>query len=133
MHFRAILLLVTGTLLWASCETFFPERMLRGQWQALVVLEEGDTLPVDPSEIRLSFDEAGHYTYHSTLNYREAGYYHLKGDLLYTRDTTHADTTLERIVRVPILTEDSLVLDMRTPDQKARVIRFRKISPSPQH
>lgn len=133
MSFRATFLLVAGALWWAGCERLFPERMLVGQWQALVVLEEGDTLPVNPTEIRLSFDEKGRYTYHSTLNYREAGHYDLQGDLLYTRDTTHADTTLERMVRVPVLTRDSLVVQMRTADDKERIIRFRKTSPSPQH
>ena len=133
MSFRIILLLVAGVLWWSGCDRLFPERMLVGQWQALVVLEEGDTLPVNPAEIRLAFDDAGHYRYHSTLNYREAGYYDLQGDLLYTRDTTHADTTMERVVRVPVLTEDSLVVQMRTADDKERIIRFRKTSPSPQH
>ncbi|GEM_PF-1874454 len=117
--------------IWAGCELFFPERLLEGQWQATVVLEEGDTLPVDVGQIRLIFDDEGHYRYHSTLNYREAGFYKLEGALLYTRDTTHRDTVLERFVKVPVLTTDSMVVLMRTREDKERLLRFRRIPDSP--
>ncbi len=133
MKFRSAWIFALVGLLQASCDQLFPERMLHGSWQATLVLEAQDTLPVDPSEIQLHFDEAGRYRYHSTLNYREAGYFSLKGDRLYTRDTLHADTTLERFVKVAALTSDSLVLWMRTPDHKTRVIRFRKTSSSTNH
>lgn len=130
MRFYTVLAFAFAGLLFVSCDRLFPERMLYGSWQATLALEAQDTLPIDPSAIRLSFDEGGRYSYRSTLNYREAGYFRLEGDLLYTRDTLHADTTLERFVKVAVLTSDSLVLLMRTPDHKARTIRFRKISPS---
>jgi hypothetical protein len=98
------------TLLLLACAPS-NEKMLCGQWQGIIVLENGDSLEIDPSIIRISFNEQNGYTYASTLNYREAGTFYADAKYLYTTDTLNQATT-EKVVEIVKLTEDSLFLKM---------------------
>ncbi len=86
------------------------EAIIQGDWQGVLVLEEQDTLPVDPAEIRFRF-EPGVYQYHSTLKYREAGSFRIDRQYLITTDTVNQAST-EKAVEIIRLDSDTLELRM---------------------
>ena len=93
----------------ASCSPV-DRGMIVGEWAGIAALEEGASIGVDPSLIRMTFGDKG-YTYSSTLNYREAGAYYIDSKYLYTTDTLNQAST-EKAVEIVKLTADSLVLKM---------------------
>ncbi|MCB0611509.1 MAG: hypothetical protein KDD12_27555, partial [Lewinella sp.] len=76
-----------------------------------LILEEGDTVLVDPAEISLQFRPDDRYLFKSTLNYKEAGTYYLDAQYLFTLDTLNKAST-EKAVEIVSLTPDSLHLKM---------------------
>lgn len=85
---------------------------LAGNWQAVSLTEEGDSLAVDLSSIRFDFKNDGRYYFHSTLNYEEAGTYRLDGPYLFSTDTLQS-VAREKAVEIILLNEDSLQLRMQ--------------------
>lgn len=121
-----------GYLLWAclavaavACrDTNSREDPLLGRWEALEVTEEEQPMEVDLSEIRFAFFPDGTYRFHSTLNYREAGRYHLRDHYLLTTDTLAAGA-LEKAVEVLQLHPDTLRLRMME-NEKERILVLTK-------
>ena len=107
-----------------SCESGLNESDLHGKWQAAIILEEGDSLAVDPSNIKFQFDENKYYQFESTLNYKEAGTYYLDDVYLYTTDTFN-NASSEKVVEVLLLNEDSLHILMNE-QTKERVLKLVK-------
>lgn len=101
------------------------EKNLLGNWQAFEVLEEGETLSVNPEEIKFTFKENHSYSFSSTLNYKEAGSFHLDFPYLYTTDTVNQATT-EKAVEIIQLVTDSLTLKMKEKGRK-RIIKLVKV------
>jgi len=106
-----------------SCASDSPNLLL-GQWTAFEILEEGEVLDLNPSQIQLGFEAGEKYTYLSTLNYREAGQYRVQAPYLFTIDTT-ADQRTEKAVEIIQLTFDSLQLRMND-DGKERILKLLK-------
>jgi hypothetical protein len=88
------------------------DAQLLGKWEASQVLQQGDSLLLDPAEVGFSFLPDNRYSYRSTLRYQEAGTWRYDNGFLFAQDTTRAGAT-ERIVAIEKLTADSLVLRMR--------------------
>ncbi len=84
---------------------------LVGNWQAIDLLEEGEPLPIDVDQIRITFQPDGAYQYHSTLNYQEAGSYYLSGKTLFRLDTLNQASS-EKAVEIAYMGADSLVFRM---------------------
>ncbi len=106
-----LLILILTFLALSSCGRVKRERMLRGDWQAVRVMEGDSVLPVPDSVIRLHFYENYTYRYEGTLKYEEAGHWRVKNHLLLVRDTLRGAAE-ERRMRIQKLTEDSLFLEM---------------------
>jgi hypothetical protein len=102
------------------------EKEILGKWQAFSILEESDSLAVDPAEVGFEFRADQRYSYHSTLNYREEGLFEIRGEYLFTRDTTRADAG-EKAVRIERLEADTLVLGMDEAG-KARTLSLVKLT-----
>lgn len=100
----AVLLLIFGCDSWN-------EKKLCGKWQAASVTENGMPIDVQLSEIGFEFDGKGFYKFRSTLGYKEAGSYSMRGDLLYTLDTIN-EASSEKTVKVLSLSNDSLSIKM---------------------
>ena len=83
---------------------------LKGNWTAVELTEEGDSLRVNLEEITLSFGDFG-YDFTSTLNYKEAGIYTLKDNLLMTLDSLN-EGTKEKLVEITKLQNDSMFIRM---------------------
>jgi hypothetical protein len=105
------------TILLTACQGGYQEEQLHGSWTGVSVTEEGTPLAVDPSLIQLEFTTGHYYTYKSTLDYREAGTYHVEANYLYTQDTLNQAST-EKAVELMQVTDDSLVIRMIEEDQE---------------
>lgn len=108
----------------AACQDY-PEKMLIGKWRAAALLEDGMPMPVAPEEVGFEFYPAGYYHFHSTLNYREAGSFFIRGGLLYTLDTLNEAST-EKAVKILTLTQDSLFLKMNA-EGKEQIVKLARV------
>lgn len=108
-----------------SCTSIEKER-IQGQWQGVSITENGKALEIDPGQIKLNFLPSEKYTYHSTLNYREAGSYHMDKKYLYTTDTLNLASS-QKAVEILLLDEDSLHLKMMENHQE-RVLKMEKVN-----
>ena len=124
---KGLFYLIAGSLalIVLSCDPMKNE-LLVGQWQAFEILEEGETLSIDPAEITITFSEDESYTYKSTLNYQEAGNYYIDSKYLFTMDTVNQAST-EKAVEILQLSPDSLVLKMNE-GTKERILKLIKVS-----
>lgn len=112
-------------MLLTACESGFKQEALHGQWEAIAITEEGTPLAVDPNQIKLHFMVSDHYTYQSTLNYREAGTYQIDGTYLFTRDTLNQAST-QKAVEILKLVNDTLQLKMMDGDKERQLTMVRQ-------
>lgn len=96
---------------------------LKGKWTAVQLTEEGDSLKVNLDEITLDFHEKG-YGFTSTLNYKEAGIYTLKDNLLTTLDSLN-EGTIEKVVEITRLQNDSLYIRMNEEGKERLLVMTR--------
>ncbi|TXF84252.1 hypothetical protein FUA23_21305 [Neolewinella aurantiaca] len=89
------------------------DHLLLGEWEATQVLEAGDSLKLDPTQVGFLFRPDNRYTFRSTLRYEEAGTWHYAEGFLMAQDTTRNDSP-ERVVAIEKLTHDSLRIRMLT-------------------
>lgn len=110
-----------------SCDTNQRKmNLIDGQWQGAVLLEQGDSVLVDPNDLKFTFDQEDKtYTYQSTLNYREAGNFYIQTKYLFTEDTLQANP-LEKSVEILQLDADSLHIKMMDKGRE-RVMKLAKI------
>ena len=115
-YFLIILGLITLSF---ACTNNNPKpELLEGEWVGLSMEEAGDSLAIDPAEIRFSFDqETKGYSFKSTLNYQEAGTYFLQTRYLFTIDTIN-QASREKSVEIMKLSKDSLILRMMNNGQE---------------
>lgn len=122
IRLRLCFLLVCFAIFIVGCASV-DVAQLDGDWIGIEVLEEGEPLEIKPSDIRFIFDtESKGYQYFSTLNYKEAGTYHLDSKFLYTLDTIN-QASRERSVEILQMSGDSLVLRMME-EGKERVLKL---------
>ncbi|NUO02571.1 MAG: hypothetical protein HUU01_18345 [Saprospiraceae bacterium] len=124
LSFRGTGLLLGMLVLAVACGPN-PEHQIVGQWQAVAVLEEGDSLEVDPQYIKLAFGKNKDYSYNGPLKYEESGSYYVESKYLYTLDTLNQAST-EKAVEIVKLTEDSLQLLMKE-GARERLLKFVKV------
>lgn len=106
----------------ASCGGIQQEQ-LKGKWTAVQLTEEGDSLKVNLDEITLDFGNKG-YDFTSTLNYKEAGTYTLKDNLLTTLDSLN-EGTIEKVVEITRLQNDSLYIRMNEQGKERILVMIR--------
>lgn len=106
----------------SACQNI-TEEDLHGQWQAVDLTEEGTPLDVNLAEISLNFNEQ-EYEFNSTLNYREAGSYYLRSNLLVTKDTLQVNG-VEKGIEISKLYQDSLFLRMNEEGKQRRLVLVR--------
>lgn len=119
-----IAIVLTGSALSCSPDASRKER-LTGHWQAVEANEEGRPLEVTPEEIQFWFYPDDTYTFNSTLNYREAGRYHLRNQYLITTDTLSPDAP-EKVVEIMQLGPDTLTFRMMEAE-KERTLTLKKV------
>jgi hypothetical protein len=109
----------------AACDTGLDPTLIQGKWEGTSVLEEGEPLPVDVSEIQFEFRDNNEYEYSSTLKYKEAGTYYMEDNYLFTTDTFNQAST-EKVVEIVLLDGDSLHLKMKEQGQE-RILKLRRL------
>ncbi len=115
-------------LLMMACAQDEPS-LLIGNWIAYEVLEEGEPLDINASEIQLEFVDDMIYSYKSTLDYEEAGQYNVQSSYLYTTDTLTEFQAARKAVEIIQLTADSLQLRMND-EGKERILKMLRDSSS---
>lgn len=121
---KSIILLICGMLFWVGCSTFRTKDLV-GTWRGAAVLEEGDSLKIDPRIIRFKFNKNEGYYFKSTLNYEESGTYFIDHRSLITTDTLNKASS-EKSVEIMMLSHDSLHLKMRDAG-KDRILKLARI------
>jgi hypothetical protein len=118
-------ILGTALLLTLAACGPYQKKDLIGKWEAVKVLEEGQPLAVNTREITFVFYPNSSYTFTSTLNYMESGFFSIEGRLLHTLDTLHKDAT-EKAVEIDDVTRDSLKLNMQEGGRRRTLILVKK-------
>ncbi len=106
-----ITLLIFPILILFSCQPELDSELLKGNWKAIEMIEEGKSTNLAERNVSFNFYENGTYLYDSNNSYKEAGPYHIKGQMLYTIDTI-AEGRLEKSVKIARLEADSMTFDM---------------------
>lgn len=97
------------SLLLHACHSIDQED-LQGTWIGKQVIEAGDTLEMDLSNLRLHFEPDGSFTYTKTSRERLVGAYSISGSLLELKvDDPAAETIL---IQISDLSSDMLHLRM---------------------
>ncbi len=107
-----------------ACKDIGKQKLL-GKWQAAAILEDGMPMPVPVNVVGFEFFPNGFYHFRSTLEYKEAGTFDVKGSYLFTLDTINEAST-QKSVQILQVTEDSLFLKMNA-EGKEQVIKLFKI------
>ena len=125
MMLRFLLISLTAFGLYACNGNQRKLNLLEGEWQGTLLLEEGDSVAIDPAELGFSFQQDEKvYTYRSTLNYKEAGSYYIQTRYLFTKDTLRS-VSKEKGVEILKLSRDSLHLKMMEQGQE-RIMKLVK-------
>ncbi len=111
-----------------ACNEEEPSKII-GSWEAVKLTEEDKPLEVDLEEISFHFTDDQSYEFTSTLNYREAGSYYLKSDMLYTTDTLNQAST-EKIVEIIRMEEDTLLIRMDQNGKERQLKLARQAAPT---
>jgi hypothetical protein len=115
-------ILLLGLLIWNGCSQ---EDKLCGKWQVAEAYEDGVSMGLDVSPISFQFFPNGYYNFNSVLNYKEAGTYSLRGNMLYSIDTLNKASS-EKAVKILKLTQDSFAIQMNA-EGKERILRLFKV------
>ena len=105
--------LLFALIFFSACQKFDSKQLI-GHWGFVSFTDNNHKpLNIEP-DLDMSFDDKAHYEYASVwknAEYSESGSYVLKGDLLYTTNTSK--NKAEKAVQVLKLTQDTLVLKMK--------------------
>jgi len=123
MH-KIVVVLTLLIALGFSCSPYRHKDLI-GEWQAIAIEQEGDSLAIDPKVVQFTFSKNEGYTYRSTLNYHESGTYYIINKKLFTMDTLNRAST-EKAVEILMLTPDSLHLKM-SDGGKGRLMKLAKM------
>jgi hypothetical protein len=121
---KFIVLISCGMYFLMGCSTFRTKDLV-GNWRGTAVIEEGDSLKIDPRIIRFNFNRNEGYYFKSTLNYEESGTYFIDHRSLITTDTLNKASS-EKSVEIMVLSHDSLHLKMRDGG-KDRILKLARI------
>lgn len=113
-------------LLLSGCtESEIDTKLLQGNWDAVMMMESDVIAKEKMVQTGFSFLPGNRYLYQGGPSYNEAGTYRIEGDLLYSTDTLAAKR-VEKVVRIVLLTPDSLFLGMNSGGIKQEMRLLRK-------
>ena len=115
--------LFAGTLaimLFVSCSNTEKNKLLYGSWTGAEWLVEGKPSSHSPQDAVFTFDETGHYTFTYNDNV-EKGTYYTNNNQLFTTP----DGGIKMMVKIPKLTQDTLIFDMNRGGQAERLTLVR--------
>lgn len=106
----------------ASCkEDDSKKPLLLGKWKGVAWKVNGKDAGRDASSVKFEFQVGDHYTA-AYGEQAEKGTFRLAGDKLYTT----AENKIEKMVKLAMLTADSLVMDMNRAGESEQLILVKK-------
>ncbi len=108
-------------LLIMSCNSTEKNKLLFGHWTGVEWLVGDQPSTHTPGDVTFTFDEAGRYTF-SYQGTTENGTYYTNNNQLFTTP----DGGIKIMVKIPKLTQDTLVFDMNRGGQAERMTLIRK-------
>lgn len=109
MKLTNLLSVIVALLMFSACKEL-DQTMLHGTWKGHQMLEHGKVIDTGADLVAFEFNADGTYRY-DIAHHKEAGHYRTVEDKLYTTDTIDS-RRLEKVVRVALLTPDSLHIQM---------------------
>lgn len=110
MKYIQWLSMLAGILLLSNACHSIDQEDLQGTWIGQQVIEAGDTLNMDLSNLRLHFESDGSFTYVKTSRERLAGAYSISGSLLELEVKNPAPEKI--LIQISELSSDVLHLRM---------------------
>ena len=109
MKLKNLLFLVFVLSMISACKEV-DHTLLHGKWKGHQMIENGKVIDTGADLVAFEFNSNGTYKY-AIAHHKEAGHFRTVEDKLYTTDTINAQR-LEKVVRVALLTSDSLHIQM---------------------
>lgn len=123
-HNPSLLVLILALITACTQENEYA-KILPGTWKAYNFTQNQESVKFDLSRLAFSFDNKGTYTFvSSNLSTKEAGHYHLIGNILYTTDTL-ADQRLEKAVEIEKISPDSIQFIMNAQGIQQKIFLYR--------
>jgi len=109
MNLKNLLSVAVVLLMFSACKEI-DKTLLHGTWKGHQMLEHGKVIDTGAEQVTFEFNADGTYRY-VIAHHKEAGHFRTVEDKLYTTDTIDS-RRLEKVVRVALLTSDSLHVQM---------------------
>ncbi|MCC6723218.1 MAG: lipocalin family protein [Saprospiraceae bacterium] len=107
-----------------ACQNASKQKLV-GKWQAVSITEDGSPMPIPVEVVGFEFFPNGYYNFRSTIEYKEAGTFDVKGGLLYTLDTINEAST-QKSVQIVAVNLDSMTLRMNS-EGKEQIVKLKKV------
>jgi Lipocalin-like domain len=117
---RSILLLFASLTLLIACHSGEQNKMILGKWTGIEWLVDGHPSSHTPGEAVFTFNEDGLYTFEYSGNV-EKGKYYVNNNELFTTP----DGGIKMMVKIPKLSQDTLIFDMNRGGQAERLTLIR--------
>jgi len=109
MNLKNLLSVIAILLMFSACKEI-DKTLLHGTWKGHQMLEHGKVIETGAELVTFEFNADGTYRY-EIAHHTEAGHFRTVEDKLYTTDTIDS-RRLEKVVRVALITPDSLHVQM---------------------
>ncbi|MBK9982369.1 MAG: lipocalin family protein [Saprospiraceae bacterium] len=117
---RSIFLLIALISLLFSCEAGKQNKMILGKWTGIEWLVDGHASSHTPGEAVFTFNEDGIYSFEYAGNV-ENGKYYVNNNELFTTP----EGGIKMMVKIPKLTQDTLIFDMNRGGQSEKLTLIR--------
>ena len=108
-------------LFFLSCTQSENDKLIIGQWTGTEWLTEGQPSGHSPGDAVFTFDETGNYSFQYRDNI-EKGTFYVNNNQLFTTP----EGGIKMMVKIPKLTEDTLIFDMNRGGQAEKLTLIRK-------
>ena len=121
MKSKLLLTCFSLIILFSACQENERKALIIGNWQGVDWTLDGVSSERNAQAVFFTFEEGG--TYQANFGQdKESGSYRIVSDKLYTTETDK----LEKMVQLPMLNADSLIMDMNRVGQAEQLILVRK-------
>ncbi|MEP6793002.1 MAG: lipocalin family protein [Saprospiraceae bacterium] len=114
--YKSILLLLASFTFLFSCNNGEQNKMILGKWTGIEWLVNGHPSSHTPGEAIFTFNEEGLYTFEYAGSV-ENGKYYVNNNELFTTP----EGGIKMMVKIPKLTQDTLIFDMNRGGQSERL------------
>ena len=121
MKHRSTFIVLAFCIFSYSCKESENKNLIIGHWTGTEWLVEGHPSTHTPEEAIFTFDTTGNYSFEYAGNI-EKGAYYVNNNQLFTTP----EGGIKMMVKIPMLTQDTLIFDMNRGGQAERLTLVRK-------